>query len=420
MSLVLKNGIYINYATLEFVKKDIIVDEQKDTLTFVEPDTYHAVVGDQVADCSGRYIMHSFGDAYMRPGLSLAPKANVFTKRQSTYFRYVSDILWKIDKCLDKDLVYASALYSAIIAAQNGTTFAICRNESSLFIENSLSLVASAFDKVGISTLQSYAACEANGYAVAEKAVDENAEFIESHQGLMGIAASYLASNELLRKVADICKEKNVGVLVNAAEDNIDQVNTMRDYRRTAVLRFYELGIMDKSATILANCNAITDDERDYIKNKPAWLAHNPCGNFQRGIKPFNSIWLDNNIMLGSDFTNCSMPEALSHAYFESLGTDYESSLTNAYNRLIAIHRYLKLNNFKGDGENNLIVFENNSPFELNSDTLIKHIVYNRSVFDIKLVIAKGKIIAKNGHTTLVDEREAFKYIAEQAKRITC
>jgi hypothetical protein len=56
----------------------------------------------------------------------------------------------------------------------------------------------------------------------------------------------------------------------------------------------------------------------------------------------------------------------------------------------------------------------------LNSDTLIKHIVYNRSVFDIKLVIAKGKIIAKNGHTTLVDEREAFKYIAEQAKRITC
>ncbi len=420
MSLVLKNGTYINYSTLEFVKKDIIVDEQREALTFLEPNTYKPVVGDQIADCTGRYIMHSFADAYMRPGLSLAAKADVFTKRQSTYFRYVSDILWKIDKCLDKDLVYASALYSAILAAQHGTTFAICRNESSVFIENSLSVVASAFDKVGISSLQTYAACEVNGYAVAEKAVNENAEFLSKKQGLMGIAASYLASNELLRKVADICKQKNIGILINSAEDNIDQVNTMRDYRRTAVLRLYEMGLMDYKSTILANCNAITNDERDYIKNKPSWITHNPCGNFQRGITPFNTIWLDNNIMLGSDYTNCSMPEAMSHAYFEALGTDFENSLTNAYNRLVAVHNYLRLNNFEGDGDNNLIVFENNSPFELSSNNIIKHLVYNRSVFDIKLVIAKGKIIAKNGHTTLLDEQEAYKYIAEQAKRITC
>lgn len=394
--------------------------EGSESASYAEPNTYQPEPGDIVADCTGMYIIHSHADAYMRPGLSLAPNAKIFTKKEATYFRYVSDILWNIDKCMDKDLVYASALYSAINAARNGTTFAICRNESSKFIEGSLSVVSKAFDEVGITTLQTFAASEANGYATAEKAVGENAEYLSGRQGLMGIAASYLASDELIRAVADICKEKNVGMLVNAAEDNIDQVNTMRDHRRSVILRLYEAGLMDYESSVLANANHITDDERCYIKNKPAWISHNPCGNFQRGIRPFNSVWLDNNIMLGTDFTGKGVVDAMSHAFFQSLGSDNEISMKDAYNRLIAIHGYIRKNNFKGDGDGNLIVFENNSPFELGPSNFIKHLVYNANEFDTKLVIANGKIIAKNGHATLIDEKEALKFIAEQAKRIAC
>jgi hypothetical protein len=35
------------------------------------------------------------------------------------------------------------------------------------------------------------------------------------------------------------------------------------------------------------------------------------------------------------------------------------------------------------------------------------------------MVISNGKIIVKNGTTTLVDEKEALKICAEQLKRIT-
>jgi hypothetical protein len=80
----------------------------------------------------------------------------------------------------------------------------------------------------------------------------------------------------------------------------------------------------------------------------------------------------------------------------------------------------LKTNGFKGDGDNNLIVFENNTPFELTADNFVKHFIFNKDTMDIRLVIANGKIIAKNGHTTLEDEKELLKFIAEQAKRINC
>lgn len=418
MSLILKNGTFIDHDTLEFKKSDIVVSEQGDKIAFV--DGVEPQPGDTIVDCSGKYVMHSFADAYMRPGLSLAAQAKIFTKRESTYFRYVSDVLWNIDKCIDKELLYASALYAALNAVRNGTTFAICRNESSSFIEGSLSIVKAAFEKLGVSTLQSFAASEADGYAIAERELNENANFLSSNQGLMGIAASYLASGELIKEAAKFCQKYKTGLLVNAAEDNIDQANTMRDHRRSVILRFYEAGLMDYSSTVLANSNAITDTERDYIKNKPVWIAHNPYGNFQRGIAPFNSIWLDNIVMLGSDFSAVSMPDAMRHAYFQAMKTDNEIDLKTAYKRLNAVHKYLKINGFKGDGDNNLIVFENNTPFELTADNFVKHFIFNKDTMDIRLVIANGKIIAKNGHTTLEDEKELLKFIAEQAKRINC
>ncbi|MCR5455264.1 MAG: amidohydrolase family protein [Bacteroidales bacterium] len=418
MSLILKNGTFIDYNTLEFKRTNVVISEGSDHISMA--DSVEAQPGDTIVECSGMYIMHSFADAYMRPSLSLAAQAKVYTKKESTYLRYVTNILWPINKCIDKELLYASALYAALNAVRNGTTFVICRNESQSFIEGSLSVVNAAFNKVGISTLQSFAASETDGYAIAEREIRETANYLESNQGLMGISASFLTSAELLKETAKLCSKYNTGLLVNAAEDNIDQANTMRDHRRSVVMRFYEEGLMDYPSTILANANVITDIERDYIKNKPVWIAHNPCGNFQRGIAPFNSIWLNDIVMLGSDYSMVSMPEAMRHAYFQNIMTDNEIDLKTAYGRLNAVHRYLKKNGFKGDGDNNLIVFENNSPFELDRENFVKHLVFNKDMMDIRLVIANGKIIAKNGHTTLEDEKELIKFIAEQAKRISC
>lgn len=418
MSLILKNGTFIDYRTLEFRNSDIVVSDTSSELDFVTD--FQAQPGDTIVDCSGKYIMHSFADAYVRPGLSLAAQAKVFTKKEATYFRYVSDILWNIDKCIDKDLLYASALYAAMRCVRTGTTFAICRNESSKFVEGSLPIINAAFNKFGVDTLQSFAASEADGYAMAERELNENLNYLQSNQGLMGIAASYLSSDELIRTVSGICAEKGVGVLINTAEDHIDQVNTMRDHRRSVILRLYESGIMDHKSTVLANCNAISDDERCYIKNKPSWIVQNPYGNFQRGIVPFNSVWLDNNVMLGSDFSGSGMLHCMRHAYFQSVKSDNEIEIKDSYARLNAVHNYLKANNFGGDGDNNLIVFENMSPFDLDGTNFMKHLLYTPDSVDIKLVISNGRIVAKNGHSTLVDEREVLHFINEQAKRIIC
>ena len=420
MSLLLKNGTFLNIATLEFNAADILVEQGSGGLKFSTDGEFsqQELENAVVEDCTGKYIMHSFADGYQRPCLSLSFAASNFEQPQPTYFRYVTNLLWSIDSVLDYDLLYASALYAAINSAKNGTTFAVCRNESSNYISGALETINKAFNTVGVSTLLSFAASEANGYATAEKIVTENADYMLHNQAVMGIAASYLASNDLFANVSQICSERGRGVIINTAEDSIDQANTMRDHKRSTVTRIYESGLMDYSSSILVNANYLDDNERSLINNKPSWITHNPCANFQRGIVPFNSEWINKNIMLGSDFTGESIARNMRTAYFHSLQTDNKISPREAFDRMNAVHNYISTNNFEGDGDNNLVVFANNSPMQLCPENFVKHLTYNFDKSDISLVISDGRIIVKDGITTLVDENEALKICAEQIKRI--
>lgn len=421
MSLLLKNGTYINIDTLTFTPTDILVDETSGQLRFSadSPFTDAEISGAVTEDCSGKYIMHSFADGYQRPCLSMAFAHKEFDQHQLTYFRYLTQILWKVDDLLDKDLLYASALYAAITSAKNGTTFAVCRNESTKYIDGALNTIKKAFDEVGVSTLLSFAASQSNGFGTASKIIEANLNYMTENQALMGIAASYLATNEILEEVVRLCRKNNRGVLINVAEDNLDQANTMRDYKRRVVSRLYESGLMDFSSSILTNANYLDEHELDLINDKPAWVAQNPYGNFQRGILPFNSKWSEYNFMLGTDFSGASIPQCMRTAYYQSLGTENYKSSQQAFNSMNAVHNYIKINNFAGDGDNNLIVFDNPTPMTLDKSNIVKHLAYNFNNRDICMVISDGKIIVKNGTTTLVDEKEALKICAEQLKRIT-
>ena len=400
MSLLLKNGTYINIDTLTFTPTDILVDETSGQLRFSadNPFTDAEISGAVTEDCSGKYIMHSFADGYQRPCLSMAFAHKEFDQHQLTYFRYLTQILWKVDDLLDEDLLYASALYAAITSAKNGTTFAVCRNESTKYIDGALNTIKKSFDEVGVSTLLSFAASQSNGFGTASKIIEANLNYMTDNQAIMGIAASYLATDAIVEEVARLCRKNNRGVLINVAEDNLDQANTMRDYKRRVVTRLYESGLMDFSSSILTNANYLDEHELDLINDKPAWVAQNPYGNFQRGILPFNSKWSEYNFMLGTE--------------------NYKSS-QQAFNSMNAVHNYIKINNFAGDGNNNLIVFDNPTPMTLDKSNIVKHLAYNFNNRDICMVISDGKIIVKNGTTTLVDEKEALKICAEQLKRIT-
>ena len=62
-------------------------------------------------------------------------------------------IWWHVDKCLDKEMIEASALASALYCAKNGVTFIIDHHASPFAIEDSLSTIAGVFATIVIDAV---------------------------------------------------------------------------------------------------------------------------------------------------------------------------------------------------------------------------------------------------------------------------
>ncbi|HPN20851.1 MAG TPA: hypothetical protein PK758_03005, partial [Tenuifilaceae bacterium] len=74
------------------------------------------------------------------------------------------------------------------------------------------------------------------------------------------------------------------------------------------------------------------------------------------------------------------------------------------YERLRNAHRYLASNVYKGDGDNNFVVLDYNSPTPINSGNVLGHLVYAINSTHIHDVISNGKVIVRNRNLTTVDE----------------
>ena len=79
---------------------------------------------------------------------------------------------------------------------------------------------------------------------------------------------------------------------------------------------------------------------------------------------------------------------------------------------------YLNNNNFDGDGENNLVVLDYDSPTELNEQNFLGHFIFGLASNHVQHVISNGKLIVKNRIIQTVIEEEILQFTNEQAARL--
>ncbi|MDV7399477.1 hypothetical protein RZS08_49145, partial [Arthrospira platensis SPKY1] len=97
--------------------------------------------------------------------------------------------------------------------------------------------------------------------------------------------------------------------------------------------------------------------------------------NLNNRVGFFSSKMLGNRIMLGTDGMHSDMLQSAKSAYLSGLAHD-DIDFQSAYSRLRNVHRYIKQNNYSGDGENNLVILNYDSPTELNSSNFFGHFIY--------------------------------------------
>lgn len=419
MSLILTNATYIDWKTLDFSITNIIIEKGKaGKVTFLPIiDIAQTGKNDQVIDCKNKFVTKSFAVGHHHVYSALARGMGAPKKNPENFPEILQYIWWTLDKCLDKDMIEYSALTTAIACAKAGSTFVIDHHASPFAVKNSLEIISKAFDKVGVSHLLCYEISDRDGKEVAEKGLEETAAYLQKNQGLVGLHASFTVGDKTLQKAVALMNLFHSGIHIHVAEDLSDQDHCLQTYKKRVVNRLYDSGVLNSSKTILGHCLHVNDKEKDLISKSPCWIVQNMESNLNNKVGYFSGKGLGKNIMLGTDGMHSDMLQSAKAAFFAGQNTD-NIDYSSAYQRFRNVHTYLHSNKFSGDGNNNLVILDYDTPTEVNKNNFLSHFLFGINSNHVSHVISNGKLIVKNRKIITVNEQEILKTSKELAKQL--
>jgi hypothetical protein len=82
------------------------------------------------------------------------------------------------------------------------------------------------------------------------------------------------------------------------------------------------------------------------------------------------------------------------------------------------VHHYLSDNGFDGDGDNNLVILDYDTPTPVSRENFFGHFLFGITSNHITDVISNGKLVMKDRKITTVDENEILGESRQQAERL--
>jgi hypothetical protein len=82
------------------------------------------------------------------------------------------------------------------------------------------------------------------------------------------------------------------------------------------------------------------------------------------------------------------------------------------------VHRYLSDNSFRGDGDNNLVILDYDSPTPVLRENFFGHFLFGITSNHITDVISNGRLVLKDRKIMSVDENDILKESKQQAERL--
>jgi len=419
MALLLTNATFIHWETLEFINTNIVVDEGlKGGINFHQnlfdiPNRKNLTT----IDCTGKYVTKSFAVGHHHVYSALARGMGAPAKNPENFVEILQYVWWALDKSLDREMIEASALATAMACAKAGSTFIIDHHASPNSITGSLEIIAKAFDKVGVSHLLCYEITDRDGEEKALLGLEETDEYLKHNQGLVGLHASFTVGDETMKKAADLMRKHNSGVHIHVAEDKEDEQSCLETHYKWVVDRLNEFGLLDSPKSIFAHCLHLDDYEKHQLRNSKTWVVENIESNLNNNVGYFNGKDLGERIFLGTDGMHSDMIRSAQAAFFVGQGHD-NIDFALAYKRFRNVHYYLAQNGFSGDGENNLVVLDYDTPTDFNAGNFLGHFIFGLGANHVQHVISNGKMIVKNRELQTVNEDEVLEFTREQSLRL--
>lgn len=386
---------------------------------------------DEVINLSGKLIMPGMVCAHTHLYSALARGMPAPPRVPANFKEILELIWWRLDRALDEETIYWSAIAGAVDAARAGTTCLFDHHASPSHIKGSLQIVREAIEKVGLRAVLCYEVTDRGGAEERDHGLDENRAFLQwtsqsstgdglgQFRGMIGAHASFTLSDDSLERCADLMREFSAGLHIHVAEDACDVEDARSRYGAGIVERLKNHDALN-ARTILAHGIHLSDEQIELAKSARVWFAHNPRSNAnnQVGYAPVEKFGA--RLALGTDGIGADMFEESRFAYFKS--RDSRSGFTaDDWLRVLANNQRLasemfgdEFGSLEAGGIADLLVLDYQPPTPLTSGNLAWHLAFAMNSASIESVMVNGRFIIKN-------RRAAFdeQYLAEQARAAT-
>lgn len=247
------------------------------------------VPGAQRLDADGRLLTPGLINAHAHLYSSLARGIPLPSFSPKVFREILEQLWWKLDRALDPDTVYHSALVGALGHLRSGVTALFDHHASPTAIAGSLSQVKRAVAAVGLRADLCYEVTDRGGAAERDAGIAENVRFAREEAGdgtfaaHMGLHASFTLSDETLSQAATAANDLKIPFHVHLAEGKEDPLDALQNHGMRTAERLDRFGILTERSLLIHGIQ-LSQAEMGLLVDRPASVIHNPRSNMNNAV----------------------------------------------------------------------------------------------------------------------------------------
>ena len=395
------------------------------------PDRYRP---DRVIDAGGRPVMPGLINAHHHLYSTFARGFTPPGEPPRNFEQILSRLWWKLDRALDAEDVYYSALLVLMEAARAGCTTVIDHHASPFCVDGSLDVIERAFRDVGLSGCLCYEVSDRNREG---EGIAENERYIRKCRdegdgqmaALFGLHAQMTLGDRTLERCADIAQNLDAGFHVHAAEDASDLRHARERHGKGIMQRFLDFGIPGPKSIFVHGVH-LEPAERDVLKETDSFVVVNPESNMNNavGTPPvLDLLERGVNLGLGTDGMSSHMAAQARALYLSQRAAHGDPAVAFVEacqallegNRALCNRLFTEPRGMLAPGQLADVVIPDYSPFTpLNADTFYGHLLFGLCFAPARTTIARGRVVVDDGRLPQLDEDAIRARCTERARKL--
>ncbi len=389
-------------------------------------------------DAHGKLLMPALINCHTHLYSTLARGMLLPGRAPKNFPEILKKLWWRLDRALNSDDVYYSALVGAIDSAKNGVGTLVDHHSSPSACAGSLDRIEQAFREVGLRGVLCYETSDRNGNASTTEGLNENIRFLERLRnepgdgliaGCFGLHASFTLSDRTLRRAVGANQSLRAGFHVHVAEDCCDVLDARRRGRKSPIARLHDLGILDDKS-LAAHCVHVNASDISALARHGINVVHNPQSNCNNAVGMAHLVEMFRagvRVGLGSDGYSPRIWEEFKAAFHvqKLRAGDPRTGYAEAYAAALLNNRTIaekiwgwRIGRIETGARADLILVDYYPPTPLGAENLFGHFLFGIANAPVDSLIVNGRFVLRHKECVNVDEREVAAKAAARASSL--